>query len=90
MAEIHISSTDLARSIGDILGRLRYRGDSFIVEKNGTPIAILSPYPSEHETGLKAILQAWVDAGEPDEEFAAFLEQLGRRDTPLEDPWESP
>lgn len=90
MRETHISTTELARSIGDILGRLRYRGESFIVEKNGTPIAILAPYGAGRGAGLKATLQGWVDAGEPDEELATLLEEIGSGDTPLEDPWESP
>jgi hypothetical protein len=90
MSEIHISTTELARSIGDVIGRLRYRGDSFIVEKNGTPIAILAPYTAGKGASLKRVLQGWVDAGEPDEEFAALLENLGARDAPLEDPWGSP
>ncbi len=90
MRDTHISTTELARSIGDILGRLRYRGESFIVEKNGTPIAILAPYGAGRGTGLKATLQGWVDAGEQDEKLATLLEEIGSGDTPLEDPWESP
>ena len=89
MAEIRISATELARSIGDILGRLRYRGESFIVEKNGTPIAILTPYTEGTGLGVRKVLQAWMDACEPDEEFATLLDEVGRRDAPLENPWAS-
>jgi hypothetical protein len=90
MSEIRISSTELARSIGDILGRVRYRGDSFVVEKSGSPIAILAPYPGKPKRCIKDVLRSWVDAGERDAEFADLLEEIGRRDTPPEDPWESP
>ena len=89
MSEIRISSTELARSIGDVLGRLRFRGDSFIVEKNGTPVAILSPYPGEPGRGLRNALRSWIDAGEPDDELGDLLEEVGRRDPLPEDPWES-
>lgn len=41
--ESHISATDLARRLGDILGRIRYRGESFIVERNGKPVARIGP-----------------------------------------------
>jgi prevent-host-death family protein len=37
-----ISATELARRLGDILGRVRYRGDSFLVERNGEPVARLA------------------------------------------------
>ena len=90
MAEIHISSTELARSIGDVLGRLRYRGDSFIIEKNGTPVARLAPYPGEQRSSLKDIVRTWMEAGEHDETLADLLEEVGRNDRPPEDPWESP
>lgn len=59
------------------------------MEKNGTPIAILTPYTGRTRLGLKKVLQAWMDAGEPDEEFATLLDEIGRRDAPLENPWAS-
>ncbi len=37
--ELRISVTDLARRLGDVLGRVRYRGDSFLVERNGALVA---------------------------------------------------
>lgn len=90
MSEIRISSTDLVRSIGDVLGRLRYRGESFVIEKNGAPVAILAPYPEERKSSLREILRSWVEAGQPDMELADMLEEIGRGDRPPEDPWESP
>lgn len=38
-----ISSTELARRLGDVLGRVRYRDDASIIERNGRPIARLEP-----------------------------------------------
>ncbi len=89
MSEIRITSTELARSLGEVLGRLRYRGDSFVIEKNGKPVAILSPYPAESPRSLKNALRAWLEAGERDEDLAKVLEELRSRDRELEDPWES-
>ena len=34
-----VTATELARKLGDLLSRIRYRHESFIVERNGTPIA---------------------------------------------------
>ena len=41
--EYNISATELARALGDVLARVRYRQESFVVERNGKPIARLSP-----------------------------------------------
>jgi hypothetical protein len=32
-----ISATELARRLGDILGRIRYRGESFTIERTARP-----------------------------------------------------
>ncbi len=88
MTEIRISSTELARSIGEILGRLRFRGDSFIIERNGRPIARLTSYAAEQHRGLRETLRAWVEAGPQDEELADLLDEVGRHDELPENPWE--
>ena len=100
MTETRISSTELARSIGEILGRLRYGGESFIVEKNGEPVAVLRPYPgldrppsrasedrpAQATSSLADVLRAWAE-GDPDPAWADLLKELGRADAPVDDPW---
>ncbi|HEX2172280.1 MAG TPA: type II toxin-antitoxin system prevent-host-death family antitoxin [Dehalococcoidia bacterium] len=41
--ETRITATELARALSDILNRTRYRGESFVIERNGDPIAALVP-----------------------------------------------
>ncbi len=48
--EHRISATELARRLGDILGRIRYRGDSFTVERHGTPVARIGPVEGASRT----------------------------------------
>jgi len=86
---MRISSTELARSIGDILGRVRYGRESFVVERNGKEVALLTPTSDASPKSLKEVLGAWIHAGPPDEEWANLLEQIGREDLPGQDPWES-
>jgi hypothetical protein len=38
-----ISPTKLARSLGDVLAKILYRQDSFVLERNGIPMARLAP-----------------------------------------------
>ncbi len=89
MRRTRISSTELARSIGDILGRVRYRGETFVIERNGKDVALLSPEPAPVVRHLRDVLHAWLDAGPPDLEWAEILERVGQEDRPPEDPWGS-
>ena len=41
--ETTITATELARHLSDILNRLRYKGESFRVERNGEVVAVLKP-----------------------------------------------
>ncbi len=83
-----ISATELARKLGDVLGRVRYRGESFIVERNGSPVARLEPVAAVPAATLREVLASW-RAGGPDAEFAAALERVGEADRAPENPWGS-
>jgi prevent-host-death family protein len=85
--ETRISATELARKLGDVLGRVRYRGDSFLVERNGDPVARLVPVPGRSLTTVGQALAAWRAAGEPDPQFADDLEHIGALDSPPLSPW---
>ena len=41
--ETKITATDLAKSLSDVLNRVRYRGERFLVERNGEPVAAVLP-----------------------------------------------
>ncbi|MBI4615031.1 MAG: type II toxin-antitoxin system prevent-host-death family antitoxin [Planctomycetes bacterium] len=88
MVATRISSTQLARTLGDILARVRYKGESFVVEKNGKPIAVLAPCGSSART-WDDFARAWSESGGLDADWADLLETIGREDRPSEDPWAS-
>ena len=83
-----ISATELARKLGDVLGRVRYRGESFIVERNGTPVARLEPVAGATLATVRDALTLW-RAGKPDLQLADALERVGSADRAPEDPWAS-
>lgn len=85
--ELRISATELARRLGDVLGKIRYRGDTFVVERNGEPVARIGPLPAESAASLAEGLKAWADAGPGDSAFADDLERIGRADQPPKNPW---
>jgi len=40
-----ITATELARNLADYLNRVSYRGESFVVNRGGRPVAELRPAP---------------------------------------------
>lgn len=85
--EHRISATDLARGLGDVLGRIRYRGDTFVVERNGEPVARIGPIA---EAGVATVREAFTAWGEPlpdDPGFGDDLAAVDDADAPPEDPW---
>lgn len=85
--EIRITATELARKAGEILGKVRFRRDVFIIERNGEPVARLVPSPLSGGTSLAEGLRAWTEASTPDPGFADDLERVNRADRPPRDPW---
>jgi len=86
-----ITATELARNMSDVLSRVRYRRETFRVERNGAVVAILEP-PAE-----VASVSTWGEFIEllrslprPDEKFADDLEQIHWSQGALPpSPWES-
>jgi len=84
-----ISATTMARQLGDVLGRIRYRRESFIIERNGVVVARLEPAEPESRGSLRVALDAWRDASEPGADFADALERIGAADMTPGNPWDS-
>jgi len=87
--ESSISATELARKLGDVLGRIRYRGESFVVERNGEPIARITPIVSRTAGCILEGLRAWQEAAPSDPTLAEDLERVNQADQPPKNPWES-
>jgi prevent-host-death family protein len=84
-----ISATALSRRLGDVLGRVRYRGESFLVERNGEPVARVVPVAAGSLTTLEEAFAAWRSTGRPEQSFADDLARIGALDRPPRDPWAS-
>jgi antitoxin (DNA-binding transcriptional repressor) of toxin-antitoxin stability system len=87
--ETVITATALVRQLGDILGRVRYRGETFVIERNGVVVARLTPVEPAGRGNLRDALRAWRDAGPPDPDFADALERIGAADREPGNPWDS-
>lgn len=81
-----IGATKLARGLGDVLGRIRYLGESFLVERNGVLVARIGPVTPARLPRLSEIIDAW-SSTEADPDFAEDLTKVGAADAPARDPW---
>ncbi len=74
--ETTITATELSRSLSDILSRVRYKGETFIVERNGVPVATLAPPVSAKHMTWGEFLEMWKTLPRPDDQFANDLERI--------------
>jgi len=87
--QYRITATELARQLGDVLGRIRYRGDTFVIERNNTPVARIGPLPGHTAVTVREALAAWTYAEKPDDAFADDLERVNAADRAPRNPWDS-
>lgn len=83
----HISATKAARSFSEIMNRVRYGGESFIVERGGKPICEIIPArpPSFTGSDLVRLLRS---LPQPDEEYLTAVEELqAKQRTVAESGW---
>jgi prevent-host-death family protein len=71
-----ITATELAKSFSDVLNRVRYRGERFLVERNGEPVATLAPVEPVPAITLSQLVGRLGDVSLPGEGFADDLEAI--------------
>ncbi len=72
METISISVTEASRNFADCVNRARYQGTTFILEKNGVPVARIAPTVRKPRRGkeVAAVLRKAVENVHPGEEEA--------------------
>ena len=88
-----ISVTEAARNFADIVSRVFYRGERFVLERGGKPVARLIPVPRAGRLGDLPALLEFVPCLSVDEAEALSRDvDEARESLPElrdEDPWES-
>lgn len=87
--EHRIAASLLVRRLADVLGRVRYRGDTFLVERHNVPIARIVPAEGLDLPPLRDAARAWMHTGDGDASFADDLERVAMADRPPRNPWDS-
>lgn len=73
-----ITATQLARSLSDVLSRVRYQGERFVVKRNGETVATLEPPEPNPKRWLSRdeFLQVLRTARQPDDEYWDDVERI--------------
>lgn len=74
--ETRITATQLAKSLSDILNRVRYRGERFVIERGGEPVATLGPPDFVPGLTLWQIAERLKGVQMPGDGFADDLERI--------------
>lgn len=76
--QTEITATQLARGLADVLNRVRYRGESFVIVRNGEPVARLEPAGTIKPTTWEEFVRRVSDLVPVGEGFADDLEEVQR------------
>jgi prevent-host-death family protein len=90
--ETQITATELARSLSDVLNRVKYRGESFVVTRNGEPVATLAPASGEPKETMtwREFIEFLKAHPLPDEDFVRDVMEAKSMQTPPRIPeWDS-
>jgi prevent-host-death family protein len=86
-----VSATEIARNFSDLVNRVRYRGEEFLIEKGGETVARLVPVESPHPLGTVRDIVRLVEKLGADPAFSDELDAIIRQDnqpTASGDPWQ--
>jgi prevent-host-death family protein len=79
MSEEVITVTEAARNFADCVNRARYQGTTFVLHKNGVPVARIVPEHRKPSTGLEiaaALRESLKDVHLGEEEATSWLHDL--------------
>jgi len=75
---VRISATECARRFSELMNRVRYRGESFIVERRGKPVCEILPAQPTRFSG-KELADLLRSLPKPDEDYLAQIEKLSAK-----------
>lgn len=83
-----ISATQAARTFSDLLNRIHYRGETFVIERGGEPICEISPVKPPRFTGAD-LLTLLRSLPKPDTGYWDAVEEAMQEEPTIpESPWE--
>jgi prevent-host-death family protein len=90
MAATRISATEAARNFSDLLSRVSYQGETFVITRGGEEMGRLSPLEPRRRITVRQLLTDLREVEPPDPDFGSDLLAI-QADQPVLEvrPWES-
>jgi len=88
MAATRVSATEAVRTFSDLLNRIRYRGEEFVVERAGEAVCRMTPASSPNGLSFRDLAALLRETPAVDVRFASDVRQAVRRQGRLpRSPW---
>ncbi len=66
-----VSATEAVRTFSDLLNRIRYRGEEFVIERAGEPVCRMSPAAPPRRLTLRELSSLLKEIPDPDAGYAS-------------------
>ena len=73
-----LSATEAVRTFSDLLNRIRYRGEEFVVERAGEPICRMTPAVPPNRPSLRELASLLREIPRPDAGYARDVRRAAR------------
>ena len=73
-----VSATEAVRTFSDLLNRIRYRGEEFVVERAGEPVCRMMPAAPAKTLSLRDLASVLREITEPDAGYARDVRRAAR------------
>lgn len=84
----HVSATEAVRTFSDLLNRIRYRAEEFVVERAGEPVCRMTPAAPAKRLSLRDLASLLREIPKPDADFASDVRRATRSQGRLpRSPW---
>lgn len=84
----HVSATEAVRTFSDLLNRIRYRGEEFVVERAGEPVCRMTPAAPTKRLSLRDLAALLREIPMPDVGYASQVRHASRsQGRPPKSPW---
>jgi prevent-host-death family protein len=86
--ESYLTATEAARNFSDLVNRVLYRGEVFVIQRGGQPVCRIVPAKPAKFT-LRDLAQLLRTIPKPDPGYWDVIEDITRKQPPLpKSPWE--
>jgi len=84
-----VSATEAVRTFSDLLNRIRYRGEEFVVERAGEPICRMTPAGPTKPLSLRELATLLREIPKADDGYASDVRRAAKGQGRLpRSPWE--